>query len=374
MADKDSLSILLVVRHPVGGIRTYIRYVYGQPAFRKCKFTIVFCESDLTELIVETTTNLGFQYETCKDSNLALLVTLCKQLRLRRYDIIHSHGFTSGVISSLPLKIFSIPHIMTVHDVLLKSQFVGIKGRLKRKLLPFFFNCIDTINTVSKDVENNITEMLPQVGKERLFTILNGIDIGEFSHVTPRDLHRELNLNQDVYLIGFLGRFMSQKGFKYLIDAVELLIEEGTQKEFRVIAVGSFGFIREDRALIKIKGLEKYFIFLPAVSNAASLLKAMNVIVVPSLWEACPLLPMEALLLGIPLIASDCIGLREVVQGTPAFIARAGDSVKLANAIEHCLTDDRRAEFVNYRITARERFDSSKTANELMHLFQGRIS
>lgn len=371
MTDKTKISVLLVVRHPVGGIRTYMRYVYGQAVFSKFQFFVLYNESDATGLFVDNMNKMGVELISCKGGNFALLLALCKQLYRMKYNIIHSHGFTSGVISSIPAKIFSIPHIMTVHDVLLQKQFFGIKGQLKQKLLPYFFNRIDAINTVSKDVENNIREMLPKVRVERLITILNGIDINEFSQVEPIDLRRELDLDQNMYLIGFLGRYMSQKGFRYLIDAVELLNKEHRyEKTFRVIAIGSGGFIREDRELIKSKGLEQYFIFLSAVNNPAALLKAMNVIAVPSLWEACPLLPMEALLLGIPVIATDCIGLREVTQDTPAFITRAGDSIGLANTIRLCFVDDRREEFDNYRSAARERFDATKTANELMNLYQ----
>ena len=46
---------------------------------------------------------------------------------------------------------------------------------------------------------------------------------------------------------------------------------------------------------------------------------------VPSLWEALPLLPMEAMVAGVPVLGTDCIGLREVLRDTPSRVVRAGE-------------------------------------------------
>lgn len=98
-------------------------------------------------------------------------------------------------------------------------------------------------------------------------------------------------------------------------------------------------------------------------------MKALDVVVMPMLWEACPLLPMEVLICGTPLIASDCIGLREVVADTPAWAVPQGDAVALAKALREVAVDDRRAEFAAYMPKAMSRFDVARTRAQLAALY-----
>jgi glycosyltransferase involved in cell wall biosynthesis len=348
-----------------------MEYVYSQQSLSDINYTAIFTNNYLVELHKTSMETLGIAYEICADSSSALLKAIVYQLLNGDYDLIHSHGYTSGSLAAIPARLFRIPHIMTIHDVLQNNQFMGTRGYLKKRLLPKLFNCIDILNPVSHDVENNLIEMLPSLASKRIATIHNGIDVQKFSSPDKRDLHKELGLDKNIFLVGFLGRFMSQKGFRHLVEAVDILLRRGNPpRDFRIIAVGSGGFIREDAELIRSKGMADSFVFLPAVSSSAATMMGMNAIVIPSLWEACPLLPMEALVLGVPVIASDCIGLREVIKGSPTFTVRAGDSTDLSGALNQVMMNDRRLEFQAYRELARERFDSKRTAGNLSELYK----
>jgi len=59
----------------------------------------------------------------------------------------------------------------------------------------------------------------------------------------------------------------------------------------------------------------------------------LDVVVMPSLSEACPLLAMEAMVVGVPVIGSNCIGLREVLSHTPSVMVPPEDSLALAKAL-----------------------------------------
>ena len=160
---------------------------------------------------------------------------------------------------------------------------------------------------------------------------------------------------------------MAQKGFGYLVDALDLLSKkENLTKKLLVVSFGEDGFIREEKALIVERGLEQYFRFLPFTPNVAGVIKALDVVVMPSLWEACPLLPMEVFICGTPLIATDCIGLREVIEGTPARIIKPRDSHALANALLQELSDDSSVSTTKkYIEQAKVRYDVKKQAQEI---------
>lgn len=369
-AISSEKKVLLVVRYPVGGIRTYLKYVYKKEFFGGYRFTIVLPNHHSSNMFLHSGTGMEVEHVVCNANTFSIIRTVFTHLKSGKYSLVHSHGFTSGICSVLSARFFGIPHIMTAHDVLLDKQFTGIIGALKRMILPYFFNLIDVIHTVSHDVNVNINKMLPSVNHEQLKTIQNGIDVNQYIHSNKRDFRTELGLDENIYLILFLGRFMSQKGFKYLIEAIDLVVKSRElTRDLRVLAIGSDGFIREDKEIIRNKELDRYFIFLPPVDNAAPSIKGVDVVTMPSLWEASGLIAMETLISGIPLIASECIGLREVINNTPTFVIKPANSKSLATAIMNCISDSKIIEFRNYVSTAIVRFDARRTSNELYELY-----
>src|SRR4029453_8903372 len=101
-----------------------------------------------------------------------------------------------------------------------------------------------------------LRQFLPAIRPERLRTILNGIDVRAFAAGEPRDLRAELKIGEHQALVGFFGRFMAQKGFRYLVDALEILKRDPTLSRQPVVAAfGAGGFVREEMAEIERRGL-----------------------------------------------------------------------------------------------------------------------
>lgn len=303
-----------------------------------------------------------------------LQIARCVMHELSRnsYDIVHSHGFTSGICAAIPSILKRIPHLMTSHDVINKNQFIGIKGPAKRYGMSGFFSLFDTIQSVSYDAQSNLLSFFPSLEKnDRCIVIPNGVEVERFLAAEPRNIRKELGLADDDFLIGFFGRFMSQKGFRYLVDAIELLNirEEKLPRRPIVVSFEDGGFIPREKRLLKEKGLEGNFRFMPFTPNVAGTIKGMDVVAMPSLWEACGLLAMETLVCGTPLIASNCIGLREVVRNTPAYVVEKADSHSLSMALLSEMEYSRKVDFQNYKSKAAEKYNVKKTSNLLSELY-----
>lgn len=371
MEKRDETSrlirILLVVRWPVGGIRTFMRYVYRRFPVDSFQFVLIAPDQPETQVLLEDLAGLDLVYRPVSEnpSEFELGRAVFQQLVLGRFDLVHSQGFTSGICAALPATLVRVPHLMTSHDVLGEKQFSGRLGFLKRIGMEAAFSLIGTIHSVSHDAQTNLLEFLPAL-RERCLVIPNGIEVERFQQADPCFLRGELGVADDCFLIGFLGRFMRQKGFSYLVDAVENLSKlQNLQKNILVVAIGGGGFIREEKAAISERGLEEFFRFLPFTPNVASVIKGLDLVVMPSLWEACPLLPMEVLTCGIPLLASNCIGLREVVRGTPTVVVQAGDYKALADGIKLCIEKDQRQLFYDFAPLAAKRYDVMTTVTEI---------
>jgi glycosyltransferase involved in cell wall biosynthesis len=361
---------LLIARHPVGGIRTFFRYIYGRDEFADCRFTLIVPRSDFKDFAASAFQGKELTYCEVAPSTGALLRETWKQLRAGGYDLVHSHGFTAGTAAAIPARLSRVPHVMSVHDVLFASHFEGLKGALKRRALDMLYSGLDGVHAVGEDCRDNLRQFLPSLRADRLHTIRNGIDVRMFRSAQSRNLREELGLGNRQVLIGFFGRFMAQKGFRYLIDALEILRRDPSLTRQPVIAAfGAGGFVREEMAEIERRGLREAFINMPFTNDMPAVIKGVDLIAMPSLWEACPLLPMEALVTGTPIVGTSCIGLREVLRGTPALVVPPGDATALAAALKTYIDQPPRESFAQYQEAAFARFDCATAAVELRKLY-----
>ena len=103
----------------------------------------------------------------------------------------------------------------------------------------------------------------------------------------------------------------------------------------------------------------------------ASALKGVDLVAMPSRWEACGLLAMESLSAGVPIVGSNCEGLGEVLEGSPAKRVPVGDVRALVDALVEEITHlDRRTEaFRGYQPEAVERFAIERPARALADLY-----
>lgn len=363
--------ILLVVRWPGGGIRTFMRYVYRRFPPESYRFILIAPDLAETPVLLEDLAGLDLTYCPVSENPtpMELFLAVFRQLISGSIDMVHSHGFTSGICAAIPASLARVPHLMTIHETLNHRQFSGTAGFIKRISMEAVLSLIGTIQSVSHDAQANLLEFFPML-RVQCLVIPNGIDVEQFQKAEPRNLRGELGLEEDCYLVGFLGRFMSPKGFIHLVDAVAQLSEQGLEKKLLVLAFGEGCFIREEKAAIKERGLEDLFRFLPFTPNVAGVIKGLDLVAMPSLREACPLLPMETLVCGIPLIASNCIGLREVVRDTPAMMVPAGNSRALADGIRFCMEQDQRQLFNEYAPLAAKRYDVEATATPIQVLIR----
>lgn len=371
--------VLVPLRHPVGGIRTYILYNYPTLQEAGYRFTFVGPANDSFRALrseLQSWKGAEFVEAPVHGRKCKMRRTVRRLLHEKRFCLIHSQGFTAAVESVLANLGLRIPHLVTSHDVVRPEvHFCGLKGKVKRFLLGWLLSRADRIIAVSHDARENHLQCLPALRRhsDRVITIVNGIDTTRFAEETQRngDLRRRLGIAEDTYLMGFLGRFMEQKGFLVLVDALDQLASSGTPRPFHLLAVGSGDYVREYRAEVgRRSSLSSHITFLALTPDVAPILRELDVLVMPSLWEACPLLPMEAMCMGVPVLGSDCIGLREVLGGTPSRIVEAGDACQWASALRRAMIERWDASARENAARACERFDNKCPAARLLALIR----
>lgn len=366
-----TLNILLVVRWPVGGIRTFLRYVINElPANQFC-FSIVAVETEGMKALRD---ELGDRLSACVTvepdgkEERSMVKAVLETMREQKFDLIHAHGFTSNIVSLFPSIFLKTPLLCTSHDVINSNQFEGVKGWLKMRLLEFSLRHCKAIHSVSRDAQDNLSSFFPRIKENRKHIIFNGVKTQQFLGAKPQNVHDIAKIDYEIPIIGFFGRFMGQKGFRILIDAVELIRNELLLPRVHVVCFGSGAFIREEQIEIEKRGLSSDFSFIPFTADVSGMMKGCDAIAMPSFWEACPLQPMEALSAGVPFVGSDCIGLREVIKNTPAKMVPVGDSAALARALVELLSAGK-SEFEKFAPEAADRFNITNTIFDIENLY-----
>ena len=301
-----------------------------------------------------------------------ILRTVSKIIFQGKFDLVHSHGFTCGVLSTPAAILSRTPHIVTLHETLRDEQFMGLTGAMKILMLGGTLALADTVHCVSHDARDNLLSYLNvlRLVEDKVVVIRHGVEVDRFLGADRRDLRKELGLAQDTFLIGFLGRYMPEKGFEFLIDALALLDRKASLPKRPVVLSFNVndGYIREQKANVNRKGLSDSVFFLPFVENVAPTFKGLDVVVMPSLREACPLLPMEAMIAGVPFIGTDCLGLREVLKDTPAAVIPTRDSVALSEALIREMNNPTTTKAREFSREAGVRFDVQRCAQEVEQL------
>jgi len=369
------MKVLVVVRWPVGGIRTFIKYVYSNWADKNIE--LHFLTPNLPEVIVlkEQLGALNTKWHLTKTDGPSVLDILklgYSILREGNFDIVHAHGFTSAIALSPLIFMFRVKSVFTSHDALLEKQFIGFKGKIKKAIITLALNRYTKLHSVSHDSADNLVKSLPSLNKSKMVVIVSGVDTNRFYTADSIDLKSLLDVSGGVTLIGFFGRFMSPKGFKYLIDAMSLLEKEQPGK-FKVVCFGAGAFIREEQQYISSLGLMDRFYFHDFIPDIAPYLKGCDIVAMPSLWEACGLLAMESLAAGVPLVASSCMGLREVCNGSPAIMVDPANADALALGIVDASKADRTL-FEGYASIAKEKFSVKMTQEKIYSLYESLVS
>ncbi|MBZ5552569.1 MAG: glycosyltransferase family 4 protein [Acidobacteriia bacterium] len=181
--------------------------------------------------------------------------------------------------------------------------------------------------------------------EDLLKEIHNGVDVALFDPTRAAPgLRSELGLLDTQPLVGMVANFDPRKGHHLFIEAAALVLQRIPQAHFVLVGNvhfkgGADYFDRVQRLVVK-KGLMKTIHFLGFRPDLPDVLASLDVVVQPSLTEAGPLAPLEAMAMGRPVVATDVGGnSEEVIDGQTGIVVAAGSAEAIADAVTRLVSD-----------------------------------
>lgn len=285
------------------------------------------------------------------DSSAAALmniVPLVKVLRRIKPDIVHLHGVRPIFIGGMAAKITGVRAIVSTLHGSHRLMSMDARGRLNpirlglSKLMHLIGFSLSTI--IIADAENlkeEIQELFRLVPffKEsalsgKLFTIYNGVDVGQFYRLESQtSLRKKLGIDDHTAVIGTVSRLDEpKKGIAVFLRAVDLLLKKGYDAHF--IITGE-GYSKSELIhLANELAIKERVHFLGHWENLLEVFVTLDIFVLPSLSEGFPIVNLEAMAAGLPVVSSDVGGVAEgILQNHNGIVVSPKNERQFASAL-----------------------------------------
>jgi glycosyltransferase involved in cell wall biosynthesis len=257
-------------------------------------------------------------------------------LSAARPDLLHSHLPRAGVIARLAVgRQPAVPHIYTEHN--LQGAYHGLTRLLNARTLHWNTVTVAVSNAVLSDVLAVSPRLRRSTGRTRM--VPNGVDAGALRRQAPtREAARHaLQLDDVSPVIGVVAHFRTDKGHLVLLEALRVL----NRPDLVVLFAGrDDGNEQAVRHAVTRYGLERQVRFLGFRDDVATVLASLDVVVFPSLREGLPVALLEAMALGVPVVATTAGGIPSVIRdGVSGLLCPTSDAVSLADGVARALDD-----------------------------------
>jgi len=303
---------------------------------------------------------------------------LAREYRKSRPDIVHTHSGKAGVVGRLAARLAGVPCIVhTIHGPSFGPfQSAGanfVYKNAERFVGPFTTHFISVAQAMTDQY------LAARIGKPEQYTrIFSGFPLEPFLTVKRDEAMRaKLGIAPNDFVITKLARLTELKGHDDLFDAAPEIVKEIPNAKFLLVGDGPWRERFEQRAAApELKGR---FVFtgLVAPAEVPRCLGASDVVVHLSYREGLPRAVSQALASGLPVVAYDCDGAREVcLDGRTGFLVKQRDLATLTNRLAQLAREpELRARFGTAgREFVRENFGVQKMVDDIYALYQRLLS
>ncbi len=305
------------------------------------------------------------------------LLELWQLIRRLKPDIVHTHNPKPGLYGRVAARAAGVPGVVnTVHGL-----YASPEDRASRKALVYTLERAASLCSGVELVQNpEDLDVLRRLGvpSRKLVLLGNGVDLQRFQpepdEQSRRQARADLGVDPDALVVGIVARLVWQKGFRELFVAAERL--RASHPDVVFVVVG--GSDPEKADAISPEELEVarhrgHIVFAGSRDHMEHVYPAFDLFVLPSYREGFPRSAMEAAASGLPVIATDIRGCREVVSdGQSGLLVPLHSPTRLATAIEELALDSELRQRMGTagRHKAEAEFDDRAVVAKTMHAYE----
>jgi glycosyltransferase involved in cell wall biosynthesis len=260
------------------------------------------------------------------------VLSLVLYLRSERIDVLHTHLRHSDLVGRVAAVLARRPVISTIHNI--AEVQPGWRESVRRRLDYVSARAFCPVLITVSEAQRHSYQRATRIDPARLETHLNGVDTRQFrpDAVARAQVRAELGLAADAPVFVTVAALKPGKGIHDLLEAAALVRKQLPAARFVIAGDGQERSDLEARAAQL--GLGATVLFLGARTDVPALLAAADACVHPSLFEALPTTVIEAMAVGLPVIATSVGGTPELVNNeTTGVLVPPGCAGELAAGI-----------------------------------------
>ena len=303
-----------------GGVEAVVMNYYRHIDRTQIQFDFL-CDNDSTNIPYEEIESLGGKvilippYQKLHEYNKELY----KVFKENNYKIVHSHINTLSVFPLRMAKKTRVPvRIAHSHSTTNKKEW---KKNLLKNILRPFSKVYATNYMCCSELAGRWLFGDKTYDEGKVYLLNNAIDVDKFKYDENirKQKRKELGINDDTFVIGHIGRFVEQKNHRFLIDIFNEVHKERSNS--LLLLIGQGPLMEEIREKVHSLNLNDSVIFLGQRNDTNELYQAMDVFVLPSLYEGLPVVGVEAQAAGLQCYFSDNMTVETKVLNSTVFIS-----------------------------------------------------
>jgi len=256
---------------------------------------------------------------------------LMSLVRNKKIDLVHAHYIMPPGLIAVTCKAFlGVKTAITIHG---SDIFILPRNPLLKRLVKYVLNKSDYVFAVSDSIKDEVLKLDVTGIENKLKVTYNAVDVQKFTPDHESNFKEEIGIDPLKPLILFVGNLVWQKGVEYLIRAKEFINED-----VEIVIVGDGPLLNEFKGIVEFENIEGIK-FTCARTDIDKIMPAADIFVLPSLSEGHPIVILEAMASGKPVISTKVGGIPEIINDQVGILVNPEDSVGLAEAINKLLED-----------------------------------
>lgn len=273
---------------------------------------IVVCGGENLKAVFEAEGIKSYSIDFANNNMLRTTNELKNIIKENNIKIIHAHDNNASVSSYITKKLYRLDVKVISH---IHNCYPWIEGNTKTKKIDTFFRKrYDHNIACGKLVYDYYTKHTDYINESNTTPLSNAIDIDEIKTYAPTNLdevYEEFNIPKDKTILGFIGRLSEQKGIIPFIN--ELRHQKDEFKDCKFLLVGNGEQEDEVKSLLKEYNLEELFILTGYQENVYKFYPIIDIFFLPSLYEGLPMVILEAMSFGKPIVSMNVGSINEVI-------------------------------------------------------------
>ncbi|HQU45081.1 MAG TPA: glycosyltransferase [Pirellulales bacterium] len=290
---------------------------------------------------------------------------LAAVIRDEEYALVHTHTPRTAFIGRLAAAWSGVPVVHHLHSPTTRDTTQRFRNWVNAATERFSLTRVDAVVAVSQSLSRYARRT--GIAPDKTFVVPNGVP--SRAAAAPR------RRPSGIWTLASVALFRPRKGTEVLLHALALL--KAARVPVRLCAIGTFesgGYEQEVKSLAREVGVDEIVEWRGFSANVNDDLDRADLFVLPSLFgEGMPMVVLEALAAGLPVVGTNVEGVPEVVRdGLEGLIVPPGDAQALAGAIERFVTGrvDWTAMAANARRRQVERFSQQAMAAGVVEVYR----